>query len=395
MSLLAFFVRLACMRIHKHVIKGLYFAIAIWTLAATTGAIRGCGFPDPWRTSAKCHLMMPYWIAAGVADMVIDIVMVALPLHLVGTLQMERDRKIVVMLIFAIRLVYVDAFIRSCHKSHQIAYLRSLIVASTLRLVYLPQGFRAPDPFFHALPAAVATQSHSTLSVIVACIPALKPFVDNAKSGMLNMTLASHMQGTTYSATSYNMAPLSGSQESKGGGGVRSKLKSEAGARGEGGQSSSSSAAAMPHTPLNSPSTQSFGNGTTPLLPDAVFESKDEQHPPLSWPLPPTGPVGMNSSCLKQNHGISFCPKPGGEQVANTIGSSSTKKLPASPSALQPDQGPPTQEAPSAAMHNEWQQKGESGKVSKEIKGAKGDAQSNKPIRVKQTMTWDVRFDTY
>lgn len=39
---------------------------------------------------------------------------------------------------------------------------------------------------------------HTTFSVIVACSPALKPFIDNVRTGMLSASLAQHKVGTTF-----------------------------------------------------------------------------------------------------------------------------------------------------------------------------------------------------
>ena len=67
------------------------------------------------------------------------------------------------------------------------------------------------DLSFDSIPYSIATQVHSTLSIIVACSSALKPFMDSVRTGMLSASLAKHGAGTTFGQDSYNLRTLSNS----------------------------------------------------------------------------------------------------------------------------------------------------------------------------------------
>ncbi|KAF2198696.1 hypothetical protein GQ43DRAFT_343134, partial [Delitschia confertaspora ATCC 74209] len=170
-----FLARLAGEAVHKVAVVILSSVVVAWTIAVTFGFAFQCKLPRPWDVhGGKCISIMAFWIGAAIIDIATDIVMIALPIHIVWNLQLGFREKATVCFIFVIRLI--------------------LIIVSILRLVYLP-GLFTSDPTFDSIPYGIATQCHSTLSVIIACTPALKPFIDNVKSGMLDMSLAPHATG--------------------------------------------------------------------------------------------------------------------------------------------------------------------------------------------------------
>lgn len=86
--------------------------------------------------------------------------------------------------------------------------LSSLIAASCIRLVYLERALApAPDPTFSYIPYSITTQCHSTLSVILSCMPAFKPLTDLVRADRLTLTPKSrhskHWSGTTIGGTPY------------------------------------------------------------------------------------------------------------------------------------------------------------------------------------------------
>jgi hypothetical protein len=85
-----------------------------------------------------------------------------------------------------------------------------VIAAAIARLVFLKRLHISVDPTFDSIAYSISTQWQATFSVIAACIPTLKPFMDRAESGMLNVSLKSRPAGGTYGyQTSYIMHPLS------------------------------------------------------------------------------------------------------------------------------------------------------------------------------------------
>jgi hypothetical protein len=85
-----------------------------------------------------------------------------------------------------------------------------VIAAAITRLVFLKRLLISTDPTFDSIAYSISTQYQATFSVIAACIPTLKPFMDRAESGMLNASLKSRPAGGTYGyQSSYIMHPLS------------------------------------------------------------------------------------------------------------------------------------------------------------------------------------------
>ncbi|KAF2471004.1 uncharacterized protein BDR25DRAFT_368735 [Lindgomyces ingoldianus] len=203
-SIAMFLSRLACARMHKVVVVTLSGIIICWTTAATFGVSFQCELPRPWEVfTGKCIPLLPFWISVGAVDVLTDLVMVVLPIHIVWDLQMAPSKKAVVIFIFTLRSV--------------------LIAMSILRLIFFTK-FVTADPAFDSIPYGILTQCHSTLSVIVACSPALKPFMDNVTTGMLSASLGKHTTGTTFGYNSYNMQPLSNNSKQGSGNGSSKRL---------------------------------------------------------------------------------------------------------------------------------------------------------------------------
>lgn len=121
-SVTAFLARLASASIHKIIVVILGGFVVAWTIAALLGTSFECVLPHPWETfTSKCisfvrlqfsnpavHTnleQMPFWFTLGTVDMLTDLFMVILPIQMVWGLQMELDKKALVMGIFAIRLM--------------------------------------------------------------------------------------------------------------------------------------------------------------------------------------------------------------------------------------------------------------------------------------------------
>lgn len=61
----------------------------------------------------------------------------------------------------------------------------SVIPFVILRFVYLSRSLRSSDQPFTEFNAAIMTETHVNLSVIVSCIPFLKPVMDSLQTGAL------------------------------------------------------------------------------------------------------------------------------------------------------------------------------------------------------------------
>ena len=64
-----------------------------------------------------------------------------------------------------------------------------MIAIITVRLVLLRTYFLSDDMFFNSIASGIATQCLLCVTIITACIPSVKPFLDGFESGMLAVSL--------------------------------------------------------------------------------------------------------------------------------------------------------------------------------------------------------------
>lgn len=89
-----------------------------------------------------------------------------------------------------------------------------MIAAQIARLVFLRQLQGSSDLTYHAVGYSIATQCQTSLAVVVACIPVLKPFMDRATSGMMAISLEQRA-GTYDISNGYAMHSLSKQQRAQ------------------------------------------------------------------------------------------------------------------------------------------------------------------------------------
>ncbi|KAF2637433.1 hypothetical protein P280DRAFT_552117 [Massarina eburnea CBS 473.64] len=189
LSVTIFVARLTCTPSHKRAVILLGVVISCWTISITGVVAFMCKLPRPWDYTGQCIPIMPFWIAACAIDVLTDLGLIVLPVYIVSKLQLQTHKKVVVIFIFALRIL--------------------LITLSVSRLIFFRISFSpTADRSFDSIPHFILTQAHAALSVIIDCSPALKPFTDNVPTGMLSVSLANHSAGTTFAKDSYNARAL-------------------------------------------------------------------------------------------------------------------------------------------------------------------------------------------
>ncbi|ORY16635.1 hypothetical protein BCR34DRAFT_97286 [Clohesyomyces aquaticus] len=351
-SITTFFSRLTCTTLHKVVVVILSAVIVCWTIATTLGVLFQCELPHPWEVfTGKCIPLLPYWVSVGVIDILTDLVMIILPIHIIWDLQMAPSKKSVVMFIFAIRSV--------------------LIAISILRLVYLTK-FITADPAFDSIPYGILTQCHSTLSVIVACSPALKPFMDSVRTGMLSASLAKHTPGTTWGHDNYNMQPLSHDSKDDSGNGS-SKRRSK---------STMTRVSPTPEPKPKPTPAQHFRSesGTHVLVTNAF--GRIVKHPLMAVETIPT---------FTAAEAVPNCPL---TAPSRSRASRSPPRPPPPPEELRPDLSMFTAKARSgspASRHG----RGNSARLDRVYTRYSEDSEESDARIIKKTRPWDVRYDDY
>ncbi|KAI9793076.1 MAG: hypothetical protein M1816_000974 [Peltula sp. TS41687] len=180
-------------------IRVIAVVVLLWFVSAIFAAAFQCGLPRPWDSRAgRCFDSRIFWYITGAVDILTDVAMIFLPIWLVWALQMSRLKKVIVVIAFNFRIL--------------------VIAAAICRLVYIGRLHGSTDLTFDSIPFHIATQCQAHLSILVASIPILRPFMSLAESGMLiDVTLGG--PGTTgprYN-DSYNMKTFSSKHSGKDG----------------------------------------------------------------------------------------------------------------------------------------------------------------------------------
>jgi hypothetical protein len=141
-------------------------------------------------------------------------------------LQTRLNRKIIILITFACRILVVGA--------------------SIARLVYLGRTHHSSNPFFDSIPYHICTQLQQAVSVIVASAPGLKKFLDRTQSGLMNVSLGTHTgatfgQGDTYAMTDLSKKSRSSAKRSAKAGSASDHINSKS----SGGSSAARNAAAL------------------------------------------------------------------------------------------------------------------------------------------------------
>ncbi|KAL8708172.1 MAG: hypothetical protein Q9220_006933 [cf. Caloplaca sp. 1 TL-2023] len=159
-----------------------------WALVTECVLIFQCQTPRPWAIlQGHCINSAAFWYFVGIAQLLLDIVLVLLPWMIVRNVQMEMHRKIVIGCCFGTRL--------------------TVVIAVVAQLVYFHNATKSDDRTYNLWSVVICTQIVQSLSIISACVPYLKPVFDTLESGMMrNLRRRGQSQDHTY-RRSYSRRP--------------------------------------------------------------------------------------------------------------------------------------------------------------------------------------------
>lgn len=141
-------------------------AVVAWGFSSFIALAFRCPMPQPWGIlNEKCFSPTTFWSITGVFDIIAEILIMVVPVFFVRHLKMSFSRKAMVVVAFLFRLLVVLFTI-----------LRLLVIADVEK--------RTTDHTFYANQVSIYTQLVITLSVLVACIPFLRAFMDSLESGL-------------------------------------------------------------------------------------------------------------------------------------------------------------------------------------------------------------------
>ncbi|KAL8695664.1 MAG: hypothetical protein Q9224_003251 [Gallowayella concinna] len=141
--------------------------------------------PSTWKTV--------FWNSYAAFNLATEAALLVLPLIIVWKIKTQRKKKAVIFLCFASRIV--------------------VLAAITVQLIYHNRPAHTSDMTFKTWPTVLSAQMVQSLSIITACIPSLKPFLESLESGMLRSDdLRRRGIGGVYGYGSHNLTHLSTSR---------------------------------------------------------------------------------------------------------------------------------------------------------------------------------------
>lgn len=183
--------------------------IALWAVACTFTLAFQCGLPRPWvlgpntQEPATCLNQFGLQIGIAVTNILTDLAVIALPLVMMSQVQTARDKKLVVSILFGLR-IFTPVF--------------------AITAIILSQDFYNTSPqdrTWYAVTPAIWTQLMLNVSIITACIPSIKRFLGNIRSGLTTINISTNYEATRYGQSSGRLDATVGSKAYMHGGGRR------------------------------------------------------------------------------------------------------------------------------------------------------------------------------
>ncbi|KAG8413526.1 hypothetical protein J3459_015271 [Metarhizium acridum] len=171
--------------------------IVLWALTSIVPALLQCGIPIPWDyMSGQCFQRAAFWIYVAVGDIATDVAIVTIMLTISFNLQLPMSKKMLVGGVFGSRILVTPAIIGHMVVFHDI----------------IDKG----DATFHMALPTILAQLVQCLSIVTACAPYLKPFLDSFKSGaMIAVDASSQNTGAKSKSGSGKYAAAASAQNSK------------------------------------------------------------------------------------------------------------------------------------------------------------------------------------
>ncbi|KAJ5127910.1 hypothetical protein N7448_008689 [Penicillium atrosanguineum] len=124
-----------------------------------------------------------------------ELIICILPIFIIKPVQVSFRKKMTVVVAFAFRIF--------------------VIIATIIRLAFMQKSPSSADMTTYAFQTTVITQCVLCVSLMTACIPCLKPFLDAFETGMLNVTLHKRIGGGSNSNSYGNSYALAGMSRGK------------------------------------------------------------------------------------------------------------------------------------------------------------------------------------
>ncbi|KHN94794.1 uncharacterized protein MAM_07390 [Metarhizium album ARSEF 1941] len=141
--------------------------VVAWTLSSILPALLQCQMPRPWDyISGQCFQRAAFWMYVSVGNIVTDVAIVVIMTTIFVNLQLPLSKKLLVGGIFGSRILVTPAIIGHISTWHE---------AIT----------NPGDATFRMVMPTILAELVQCLSILTACLPYLKPFLDSFQSGAM------------------------------------------------------------------------------------------------------------------------------------------------------------------------------------------------------------------
>ncbi|KAI0908552.1 hypothetical protein F4823DRAFT_488362 [Ustulina deusta] len=151
---------------HQRLDWVLRLAVGLWVLSAVLTTLFQCAFPTPWDYihGSQCINRRAWWAYVAVGNIGTEFFIVAMYFLIIGTLRMSLLRRSVVLLVFSTRLLIIGIAL-----AQLTVFLNVYPSADLTKDLWLP---------------TVLNQAILSTSVVTACGPYLRPFMESLESGI-------------------------------------------------------------------------------------------------------------------------------------------------------------------------------------------------------------------
>ncbi|KAL9102713.1 MAG: hypothetical protein Q9163_002176 [Psora crenata] len=141
--------------------------IVVWSFASIFVVAFQCPLPEAWATLGdRCIDYLSFWTFYHIFNILTDLILIVLPFIILGRLQMRARRKTFTLLCFSSRIFVIAAtMVQLCQAQRK-------LLGTT-------------DMTFDMWQVALCGEIVQALSIITACVPYLKPFVEALETGMI------------------------------------------------------------------------------------------------------------------------------------------------------------------------------------------------------------------
>ncbi|KAI0839455.1 hypothetical protein F5Y06DRAFT_286471 [Hypoxylon sp. FL0890] len=168
-SIAIFIEHLSPNKTHQRMDLGLRVVVGLWLISGILTSLFQCSLPTPWDylDGARCIDRRAWWTYIAALNIVTEVGIIALYLLIIGKLQISRSKKAIVLSIFLTRIFVIGTAAAQLAVFYD-AYPDSDVIQS----MWLP---------------VILNQVVICVSIVTACLPYLKPFMESLQSGIVRV----------------------------------------------------------------------------------------------------------------------------------------------------------------------------------------------------------------